>query len=385
MPHFARTVLKHARRLRRRAAAFRQTRLFQIMLIGLFLGINVVLLPYFLRTNDVQLSPLLLGLLRKTGVQSPQLEKAIQQAQTNIAPVEPEIQPSLEVATIAEKLNEARTQSNVQPLAYSDALQVAAEHLLAEAQKTNFEITQKDFVEQLRAALQKAEYDYARVSHNMVVGPLMEDAVVDAWYSDNKQVEAMLSPDFTEIGLASTVFDQELGVKLGVVVQIIAKPHQQTPAAATQKTVAVPKQPAFPPVSDSAVFTALNQYRQTHGIPQLTEHQELCKYAQKRVGDLVAFGGLDGHAGFRADFADPNNLPEPIRNYPGKTIAENLAFQYCKNMTTGDSFIAETGTALIEWCFDSSTAGHREAQLNPKFNNVCVRHDKGLYVVIFGD
>jgi hypothetical protein len=54
-------------------------------------------------------------------------------------------------------------------------------------------------------------------------------------------------------------------------------------------------------------------------------------------------------------------------------------------MTTGQSFIAETGTALIEWCFDSSTKGHREAQLSATYKNVCVRHADGMYVVTFGD
>jgi hypothetical protein len=54
-------------------------------------------------------------------------------------------------------------------------------------------------------------------------------------------------------------------------------------------------------------------------------------------------------------------------------------------MTTGESFIAETGTALIEWCFDSSTKGHREAQLSSVYKNVCVRHADGMFVVTFGD
>ncbi|MBP9820298.1 hypothetical protein KBC79_06225, partial [Candidatus Woesebacteria bacterium] len=70
---------------------------------------------------------------------------------------------------------------------------------------------------------------------------------------------------------------------------------------------------------------------------------------------------------------------------PGGGIGENLAHQYCKNMTTGDSLIAQTGTAIIEWCFDSSTKGRREAQLSTTFHNVCVRHGDHMYVVIFGE
>ena len=148
----------------------------------------------------------------------------------------------------------------------------------------------------------------------------------------------------------------------------------------TRKPVA----PSFPYISNSDVVTALNQYRSDHQVHQLVEHQSLCQYAQKRVADMIAFGGLDHHQGFTNDFVN-GERPSQLENYPGRTIGENLAYQNCKNMTTDESFIAQAAPALIEWCFDSSTAGHREAQLNPKFNNVCVRNQNGYFVVIFGD
>jgi len=156
------------------------------------------------------------------------------------------------------------------------------------------------------------------------------------------------------------------------------------PVKQTKKVVR-PTTIKFPNISDTEVVEALNRYRDDHKVHHLIIDKNLCDYAEKRVKDLLAYGGLDHHAGFKKDFADQKNLPEPIKRYSGRTIGENLAYQYCRNMTTGDSFIAQTGTALIEWCFDSSTAGHREAQLNPTFNAVCVRHAKGYYVVIFGE
>ena len=141
----------------------------------------------------------------------------------------------------------------------------------------------------------------------------------------------------------------------------------------------------FPNISDQQVIQALNEYRLDHKVRTLNIDQHLCEYAEKRVADLVKNGSLDEHLGFKQDFADQDNLPKAIQEYSGHSIAENLAHQYCENMTTGDSFIAQTGTAIIEWCFDSSTKGHREAQLNPDFENVCVRHGDHMFVVIFGD
>jgi|GEM_PF-1727810 len=141
----------------------------------------------------------------------------------------------------------------------------------------------------------------------------------------------------------------------------------------------------FPEISDSSVLQTLNQYRSDHKVHQLVEDSRLCQYAEKRVNDLVTLGKLDAHEGFKQDFASPDSLPESIKSYPGGKIGENLAYQHCRNMTTGDSFVAQTAASLIEWCFDSSTAGHREAQLNPNFNAVCVRHSQGFFVVIFGE
>jgi len=141
----------------------------------------------------------------------------------------------------------------------------------------------------------------------------------------------------------------------------------------------------FPEISDSSIIQALNQYRADHQVHQLVEDQHLCQYAQKRVNELVELGKLDNHEGFKRDFASFESLPEEIKNYSGGKIAENLAYQHCRNMTTGESFIAQTAVALIEWCFDSSTAGHREAQLNSSFNAVCARHNQGFFVVIFGE
>lgn len=194
------------------------------------------------------------------------------------------------------------------------------------------------------------------------------------WLSSQENQPSYLLEPLNQVITPSALPTQEATTVTPVQVKL-----QLTPAATRRPTPIV-----FPEISNSSVLTAINQYRSDHQVHQLVEHASLCRYAEKRVQDLVAHGGLDEHAGFRADFAD-DKIPTQLEGYPGRTIGENLAYQYCINMQTEESFIANSAAALIEWCFDSSTKGHREAQLNPEFNNVCVRHQNGLFVVIFGD
>lgn len=352
----------------------------RIVKILFFLGINSILFPYFLQTNRVDLSPKLTKLLHSIGISDPKQMFPVLNIDdaTNSASLDPEV--------ILEKLNEERVKKALPEFKYSDKLATAAAVLLFEAEKLNYDLADQDFTPELRKVLQDVKYEYLHVSHNMVVGPKLEAAVIDAWYSQEEQVRALFEDDFTEVGFATTFADIEGEGRYGVIVQILAKPNDQKVSAPQVKTQTTSSPPLkFPKITNEEVFAALNTYRQTHGRVPVSEHPNLCEYAQKRVGDLIAFGGLDAHAGFAKDFEDLNNLPQPIKEYPGSSIAENLAYQYCKNMTTNDSFIAQTGTALIEWCFDSSTAGHREAQLSPKYSKACVRSGNNMFVVIFGD
>ncbi len=354
----------------------------RIVVILFFLGINLQLLPFFLKTNRVKLPEELLnvldsaGILNKEDFASGYIPDSLQTQQ-----------PSLDTQIILQKLNKERELREVEPFMYSDRLASAAAELLAEAEKYEFEIEDRSFTEELQKALDSADYNYEHVSHNMVVGPLLEDAVVDAWFSNEDQVAALFEDDFTEVGFATKIIKTKYNETLGVTVQILGLEFAKKPASSSQTTqpkASVSPKIEFPPISNEEVFNALNSYRQSHGVHNLNVNGDLCLYAEKRVQDLLAFGTLDNHEGFKKDFEDQNNLPKPIRDYPGTQVAENLAYQHCKNMTTGDSFIAQTGTALIEWCFDSSTMGHREAQLNTDFNDACVRSAQGMFVVIFG-
>lgn len=356
----------------------------RIVILCFFLGINIQLLPFFLKTNRIQLPEKILTALDFIGI--------VDKAELNFEYSPQGLQekmPSLEPNILFEKLNVERELRKKEPFEYSQKLASAAAELLTEAEKYEFELQDRPFTEELRTALKNANYNFEHVSHNMVVGPLLEDAVIDAWLSSKQQTSALFEDDFKQVGLATKVIKTKYNETLGVTVQILGTEFPQKTTAtvtftqpATQKSTA--QKIVFPPISNNEVFAALNTYRESHGIHKLQSNEHLCAYAQKRVQDLIALGTLDNHDGFKRDFADPENLPLAIQNYKGKKIAENLAYQHCRNMTTGDAFIAQTGTALIEWCFDSSTAGHKEAQLSREFSHACVGNGNGFFVIIFG-
>lgn len=353
----------------------------RIVIICFFLGLNLQLLPYFLKTTQVKLPEEILAVLDTLGIIDTETFDESYPPRNST-----EQQPSLAPQILFEKLNHEREIREKEPFEYSDRLAAVAEELLQESEKYEYEIQDKPFTNELKAALKKQNYNFEHVSHNIVIGPLLEDGVVDAWLSNEQQIVALFEDDFKEVGMATKIIKTKYNETLGVTVQILGLEFPKRSLNAQSTTTQSKKGTAyqFPPISNEAVFDALNSYRQAHGVHKLNINGELCTYAEKRVQDLVTFGTLDNHEGFKRDFANPDSVPKAIREYPGTQIAENLAYQSCKNMTTGESFIAETGTALIEWCFDSSTMGHREAQLNVGFDDVCVRNAQGMFVIIFG-
>jgi uncharacterized protein YkwD len=349
----------------------------RLIILAFFIGLNIQLLPYFLKTTRVQLPANFMNYLDSLGI----INK--EELNFDFIPKEnQDDQPSLDPQLMFEKLNEQRAQRDLEPFAYNEKLASAAAELLREAEKYDYELGDRPFTEEFKTALQNSKYNYEHVSHNMVVGPLLEEGVIDAWLSNEQQLQALFDDDFQDVGLATTIIKTKYNETLGVTVQVLGL-EQQT-RVQTQTPVVNKAKIVFPPISNEEVFQALNTYRQAHSIYELKVDDNLCQYAEKRVQDLLAFGTLDNHQGFLNDFADPNNLPEPIRNFNGTKIAENLAYQYCRNMTTNEDFIAESGAAIIEWCFDSSTLGHREAQLSTEFGHACVRSAQGMFVIIFG-
>ncbi len=359
----------------------------RLAIIAFFLGLNIVLGMRFLREAQSQVHPIVTTILRQFGVATNHPEWV-----EEFIPATDLEEITIDPLEVAESVNRRRVLDGVPALEFNTKLASAAAILLDELREDEYNLERELNSDSLKDALDETGYEYEWVSHNALVGPLSTQAIMTGWFSSNTQTEALLNPEFTEQGIAIAVIkNDELGT-VGVTVQLLARPMDEgvVPAAggATQPNTGSPSsqpKPTAPPpnIGDTEVLLALNAYRQSHGVHQLVQHDQLCRYAEKRVQDLIAHGSLDSHAGFRSDF--DGGYPPQLEGYPGGTIGENLAHQFCRNMTTGDSFVAQSGTALIEWCFDSSTSGHREAQLNPRYNNVCVRHGENMYVIIFGD
>ncbi|MDQ5951029.1 MAG: hypothetical protein QG639_306 [Patescibacteria group bacterium] len=350
----------------------------RIAIISFFLGLNIILGSYFLLTvRGQELVPdSLKNFFADRGIADPNNATFPLDSAPDYS-----IRIDLDSDAVITAINDQREAAEKKALFPSNNLHQVAEYVLADMKKNNFQFSETDGNRVLEESLKKANYFYGTAYQSIVVGPVTSAAVVEYWFNNNQQ-QTILAEGVSEIGVATTVesIDSEF---TGITVVVIAEPRGVTkvlPSSTPEMT-----KPALPAVSDQEVIDALNSYRKVHGAHDLKVNDHLCSYAEKRVADLVAYGGLDNHQGFKEDFADPEKVPEELKDYPAGKIGENLAHQFCRNMTTGDSFVAETGTALIEWCFDSSTKGHREAQLSKEFHNVCVRHEDGMYVVIFGE
>lgn len=369
----------------------------RLAIIAFFFGISIVLGYQFIKENHIVLPERVRVLAARLNISLPQ------PIQVNLELPEPTINTN----ELAEYINTQRQNEGLEELEKNSDLNKVAELLLKTFTADEFKIDQKDYTPTLQEHFKTVGYSYTAAANLAVVGPLDNDEVIESW-SNPDNLSTLLSQDYAQIGIgyATPKID---GYPTGSVVAVFANPAPERSIDPNQDIVPAlfvnddgkvvdedgnevnpdtylvqPATPA-PFISDSEVLTALNQYRATHSVPQLVENQNLCTYAEIRAQDLKEFGGLDGHQGFRDDFDGVSEIPPGIRDYPGGAIAENLASQYCLNATTGESFVAETGTALIEWCFDSSVSGHREAQLNPKYTAACVRHADHLYVVIFGE
>jgi len=353
----------------------------RLTIIAFFIGFNISLGKAFLDQNELKVPAPIATLLLQYGIIPG--DTVIFEQLTNTYATE----IKLEADDIILELNAKRELENLLPMTANAQLASAAAVLLDQLAQADFDL-QSDFEGQpLSEVIEEAGYSYAWIHHNALVGPLSPEAVITAWLSDDAQSEAVFAPEFIDIGIATKVVETSFMGKAGVVVQLLAQPQvvsKKLPSSLViPKKESVKQSPLLAEFSDQAVLQALNDYRATHGVHSLQVNSDLCTYAQKRTNDLVAYGSLDNHAGFIADF-DREDPPVGISSYGGGTIGENLASQYCINGTTGESIFAEHPIQLIEWCFDSSVKGHREAQLSTEYRDVCVRHKENMYVVIFG-
>ncbi len=111
--------------------------------------------------------------------------------------------------------------------------------------------------------------------------------------------------------------------------------------------------------------TAMNDYRKAHNVQQVTKNDLLCDIAQKRAEEQLANGGLDGHAGFNKY---GENQDEFFRM--GEVLFGGVQPQY--------------GVHIVEYGWDRSLTGHKEAIQNPSWNHGCGGIAGYYAVFIFG-
>ncbi|MDP3724204.1 MAG: hypothetical protein Q8R11_01065 [bacterium] len=139
----------------------------------------------------------------------------------------------------------------------------------------------------------------------------------------------------------------------------------------TPEPTSLPPKPPPPPTFNyegEDVWKALADYRKAHNKYQFAKDDRLCTLANMRLQELIALGTLDKHAGFKTYFADQGNF----RAVGFRKVSENLAYGFA------------TAVAVIEWGWDTSTEGHREAQLTEEYSHACTVADQGYAVLELG-
>lgn len=113
------------------------------------------------------------------------------------------------------------------------------------------------------------------------------------------------------------------------------------------------------------LFTAMNDYRRSHNVQTLTKNDLLCSIAQNRANEQLANGDLDNHAGFDK-YAQ--NQEEFYRM--GEVLFGGAQPQY--------------GVHIVEYGWDRSLTGHKEAIQDPGWNHGCGAVAGYFAVFIFG-
>lgn len=149
----------------------------------------------------------------------------------------------------------------------------------------------------------------------------------------------------------------------------------------SSKSIATP----IKEISEDELWQAFQNYRKSQGKNELVRDENICTYARKRVQDhltlkeknqppesypVPAKYPLDAHDGFKKD-ADSSLVFEMTHK---NEVAENLAYWPS----------ALYAVHVIEWGWDTSTEGHREAQLSTEWSAACLTGKQGFYVAIFG-
>lgn len=211
---------------------------------------------------------------------------------------------------------------------------------------------------------------------------------VGSWGRAEAALETMLESDSTGTALNSDEYNLLCVEKKGDgLVMLMAVYQDGADSQAVPESDPAPPQQAQPApknFTEDQLWQALIDYRRAHQKPDLQRNDRLCQYARERVAEHIEMEAtvapeeypnqdkypLDAHAGFAADAESGYAFEVTGVN----ELAENLAYWPT----------AEYPHHVIEWGWDTSTEGHREAQLTEYYDKACITGQDGFFVALFG-
>ncbi len=130
----------------------------------------------------------------------------------------------------------------------------------------------------------------------------------------------------------------------------------------TQRTTGITP----PTFTGEDLWTAVQNYRRAHNLPEFAMSTELCTVASIRLNEQLELGRLDNHDGFQA------RSDQFFKDNPNWTnINENLAAGY------------QTAVQTVEWGWDQSL-GHKALIQSREYPKACTAANRGFAVLITG-
>lgn len=127
--------------------------------------------------------------------------------------------------------------------------------------------------------------------------------------------------------------------------------------------IALPPDPRMSNADE--LFEAMNNYRKAHNVQIIQKSDLLCGIAKNRADEQLANGKLDGHAGFEKYAKDQQEF-----STMGEVLFGGVQPQY--------------GVHIVEYGWDRSLTGHKEAIQDPSWNHGCGDIAGYFAVFIFG-
>ncbi|MBI2420973.1 MAG: CAP domain-containing protein [Candidatus Levybacteria bacterium] len=117
--------------------------------------------------------------------------------------------------------------------------------------------------------------------------------------------------------------------------------------------------------TEDELFDAMNSYRRAQGVEKVSKNDTICRIAHVRAEEQNSNGELDGHAGF------------------DKYVQEQNEFGVMGEVLFGGSQ-PQSGVHIVEFGWDRSLTGHREAIRDPQWNYGCGGVVGYFAVFVFG-